>query len=51
MLDLELDNIADYLDMEDEDVAVNHLIEKYKLSQTDGSFLYGSKDEYYITLL
>lgn len=47
MLDLELDNIADYLDMEDEDVAVNHLIEKYNLSQATGSFLYGAKDEYY----
>ena len=50
MLDLKLDEITGYLDIEEEDVLVNNLLDKYNLSQQNGSFLYGTKDEYHVLI-
>ena len=50
MLDLETDSISGYLDIDDEDIVVNNLINKYNLSQENESFLYGTKDEYHILI-
>lgn len=46
MLD-EQNNATSYLDLEDEDIAVTNILEKYKLSnQHDSSFLFDIDDDY-----
>ena len=50
MLDLEFGSMSSYLDIEDEDIIVNNLINKYKLTNKNESFLYDTKDEYFILI-
>ncbi|OUR70162.1 hypothetical protein A9Q76_08100, partial [Arcobacter sp. 31_11_sub10_T18] len=51
MLDLQVDGFSDYLDLDQEDVIVNNLLDKYDLSQQqEGSFLYGTKEEYKVLI-
>ena len=50
MLNLKVDNISAYLDVDDEDIVVNNLIDKYNLSSQNESFLDGTKDEYFILI-
>ena len=46
MLDLELDYIADYLDLKNEDIQISNLVDKYNLSLNDSSFLHQTKEQY-----